>query len=143
MLLTKKIRIFPTHEQETVLWYLAEKCRLIYNFALEERIEEWKQNKKRSKKNKHYISYTEQKNILPYIKTKYPEYRWVYSKVLQMTLRKLDEAYKSFFSKWKKGDITARPPRFKGKKYFTTLCYNQSGFKIEKDKIEFSHKHPL
>ncbi len=142
MLLTHKIRIFPTHDQEIVLRDLAEKCRLIYNFALEERIEDWKQNKKRSKEERLYISYTEQQNNLPHLKKKYPEYKWVYSKVLQMTLRKLDEAYKSFFTKWKKGDTTTRPPKFKGKKYFTTLCYNQSGFKIEKDKIEFSHKHP-
>ena len=142
MLLAQKIRIFPTHEQEKVLWDLAEKCRLIYNFALKERIDAWKQNKNRSEEEKHYINYTEQQNNLPYLKAKYPEYRWVYSKVLQMTLRKLDDAYKSFFTKWKKGDTTARPPKFKGKKYFTTLCYNQSGFKIKKDKIKFSHKHP-
>ncbi|MFX0069990.1 MAG: RNA-guided endonuclease InsQ/TnpB family protein [Candidatus Hermodarchaeota archaeon] len=124
MLLAQKIRIFPTSEQEIVLWDLAEKCRLLYNFALEERIEEWKQNKNRNEEEKHYISYTEQQNNLPYIKTKYPEYKWVYSKVLQMTLRKLDEAYKSFFTKWKNGDTTAHPPKFKGKKYFTTLWYN-------------------
>jgi len=142
MLLAQKFHIFPTHEQETVLWDLAEKCRLIYNFALEERKENWKQNKKKSEEEKHYIGYTEQQNNLPYLKKKYPDYLWVYSKVLQMTLRKLDDAYKSFFTKWRNGDITARPPKFKGKKYFTTLCYNQSGFKIEKDKIKFSHKHP-
>jgi putative transposase len=34
MKLTQKIRIFPTPEQEIVLWKLSEKCRLIYNFAL-------------------------------------------------------------------------------------------------------------
>ncbi|GAH19813.1 unnamed protein product, partial [marine sediment metagenome] len=33
-------------------------------------------------------------------------------------------------------------PKFKGKKYFTTMVYNQSGFKHEKGFIELSHKHP-
>ncbi|WP_342766567.1 helix-turn-helix domain-containing protein [Candidatus Borrarchaeum sp.] len=32
MKLTQQIRIFPTPEQEEVLWKLSEKCRLIYNF---------------------------------------------------------------------------------------------------------------
>ncbi|MGV9204553.1 MAG: RNA-guided endonuclease InsQ/TnpB family protein [Promethearchaeia archaeon] len=76
------------------------------------------------------------------IKREYPEYTWVYSKVLQMTLRKLDASYKSFFALWKNGDKQARPPKYKGKGYFTILCYNQSGFKLENNKISFSHKHP-
>ena len=59
-----------------------------------------------------------------------------------MTLRKLDEDYKSFFAQWKNGDKKARSPRFKNKKYFTTICYNQSGFKISDSSIIFSHKHP-
>ena len=61
-----------------------------------------------------------------------------------MTLRKLDADYKSFFALWIKGDLHARPPRFKGKDYFTTLCYNQSGFRIDyaNQTIRFSHSHP-
>ncbi|MFX0208060.1 MAG: RNA-guided endonuclease TnpB family protein, partial [Candidatus Hodarchaeota archaeon] len=59
-----------------------------------------------------------------------------------MTLRKLDSAYKSFFGLLKNGDHTARPPTFRGKEYFFTLCYNQTGFKIKKKTIRFSHKHP-
>ncbi|MFX0103787.1 MAG: RNA-guided endonuclease InsQ/TnpB family protein, partial [Candidatus Hodarchaeota archaeon] len=87
-------------------------------------------------------TYIKQQNNLPAIKNQYPEYKWVYSKVLQGTLRKLDEAYKSFFALWKKGDKNARPPRYKGKAHFTTMCFNQSGFKIEGNTIIFSHKHP-
>ncbi|MCK4820622.1 transposase, partial [bacterium] len=34
------------------------------------------------------------------------------------------------------------PPRFKGKKYFFTLCYNQSGFKLKENNLLLSHKHP-
>ncbi len=59
-----------------------------------------------------------------------------------MTLQKLDANFKSFFAKCIKGDKSARPPRFKGKHYFFTLCYNQSGFKIDEKSIKFSHKHP-
>ncbi|MHA1659193.1 MAG: hypothetical protein ACTSUT_08745, partial [Promethearchaeota archaeon] len=121
-----------------LMWVLSEKNRLIYNFALDERIENWKENKNKPKKDRKYINYKDQQNQLPNIKEKYPEYKWVYSKVLQMTLKKLDANYKSFFALRKKDDKSARPPRFKGKKYFTTLCYNQSGFKIANSVVTFS-----
>lgn len=132
MQLTQKIRIFPTPEQEEILWKLSEKCRLIYNFALAERRECWEKTGKS-------VTYTEQQNNLPKIKEEHPAYRWVYSKVLQMVLRQLDADYKSFFALRKNGDKNARPPRFKGKKYFTTMTHNQSGFKIEKAKVILSH----
>jgi len=76
-------------------------------------------------------TYTQQQNDLPGIKEKYPEYEWVHSKVLQMTLRQLDDDFSSFIGKRKKGDKTAQPPGYKGKDYFTTMIWNQSGFKIE------------
>ncbi len=142
MQLTQKLRIHPTANQEAVLWALSEKCRLIYNFALAERIDTWEENKEKPEEEREFITYIKQQNDLPAIKKDHPEYKCVYSKVLQGTLRKLDEAYKSFFALWKNGDTAARPPRFKGRAYFTTLCYNQSGFKVEGSTITFSHKHP-
>ncbi|TXT57136.1 MAG: hypothetical protein BAJALOKI1v1_1860009, partial [Promethearchaeota archaeon] len=36
--LTQKIRIYPTEDQLELLWDLSEKCRLIYNFALSDRL---------------------------------------------------------------------------------------------------------
>jgi putative transposase len=142
MHLSLKLRIFPTEDQEKILWDLSEKCRLIYNFALQERIENWKLNKDKPKEEKEYITYTDQQNNLISIKNKYPEYKWVYSKVLQTTLRRLDQDFKSFFALWKKKDTKARRPNFKGKKRFNALCYNQSGFKLIGNNIKFSHKHP-
>ncbi|GAG66502.1 unnamed protein product [marine sediment metagenome] len=135
MNLSQKIRIFPDSEQEEILWILSEKCRLIYNFALTERIDSWKNKGK-------YVSCFKQQNNLPKLKVKYPEHKWVYSKVLQYILRTLGADYRSFFSLFKKGDKNARPPKFKGKKYFTSMVYNQSGFKIDKGFISLSHKHP-
>jgi putative transposase len=136
MQLTQKIKIKPTIAQELVLNALSERCRLIYNFALEERMVAFKNNIKG-------INYNKQQNDLPLLKTQYPEYKWVYSKVLQHTLRILDADYKSFFALNKKGDKNARPPKYKGKKYFVTMVHNQSGFKSGKGFIELSHNHPL
>ena len=134
MYLTQHIRIFPTPAQEEVLWMLSEKCRLIYNFALAERRHAYKHGIKG-------VNYTKQQDDLPTIKEKYPEYKWAYSKVLQLALRTLHTDYKSFFSLRKNGHTEARPPRFKGKNYFITMIYNQSGFNIEHGKISFSHNY--
>lgn len=136
MQLTQQVRIKVSLSQELVLQALSEKCRLIYNFALKERKEAFEQNIKG-------INYVKQQNDLPKIKEKFSEYDWVYSKVLQHTLRILDANFKSFFALNKKGDKDARPPKFKGKKYFTTMVYNQSGFKKGDGWIELSHKHPI
>ncbi|MFX1486781.1 MAG: RNA-guided endonuclease InsQ/TnpB family protein [Promethearchaeota archaeon] len=134
MYLTQNIRIFPAPEQEEVLWILSEKCRLIYNFALAERRHAYKNGIKG-------IDYTKQQNDLPYIKEQHPEYKWVHSKVLQSVLRILDADYASFSALRKNGHTMARHPCFKGKKYFTTMIYNQSGFKIDHGKISFSHNY--
>jgi putative transposase len=140
MLLTNKVRIWPTAER--VLWDLSEKCRLLYNFSLQERKQDWAVQYEKEKKERLYMTYQQQSKSLPDIKRTYPEYRWVYSKVFQQVVKKLDENFRSFLSQLKKGDINARPPRFKGKHFFFTLCYNQSGFKVNNRIFSFSHKHP-
>jgi putative transposase len=134
MQLTRKIRVYPTIEQEKVLWALSEKCRLIYNFALAERKEAYLKGEK--------INYRIQQNGLVLTKKTYPEYSIVYSKVLQMTLNQLDSDYCSFFALRRNGDSTAQPPNFKRRKHFTTMIYNQSGFKVERGCVKLSHNHP-
>src|SRR5271157_2862467 len=131
IILTKKIWIFPSREQEAVLLDLSEKCRLIYNFALAERKWNWEENRDKPEDDRRYITYNKQQNDLPKIKKKYPEYQWNYSKVYQMTLHKLNDAFTSFFALRANGDDAAMPPRFRGKHHFMALCYNQSGFKFD------------
>ena len=133
MQLAKKIRIYPTEEQVNVLWQLSEKCRLVYNFALAQRKDIYR-------KEKRTVRYQEQQNQLPDLKKCKPEFNIVYSKVYQGILKKLDASYHSFFSHIQNGDKKARPPNFKGRNYLMTLPYNQSGFKIEGNIITFSHK---
>lgn len=135
VLLTRKMRINPTKKQDELLWELANTCRLVYNQALAER-------KYLYEAYQYSVSYTDQQNALPQVKKCYPTYVFVYSKVLQMTLKKLDGAFKAYFGLKKKKDRTAQLPTFRGKKHFFTLCYNQSGFKITPQTIQLSHKHP-
>ena len=56
-----------------------------------------------------------------------------------MVLVQLYADIESYKGKIKNGDITARPPGDKGKDYFTTMIWNQSGFKIEDGYIILSH----
>lgn len=134
MQLAKKIRIYPTREQEKVLWDLSAQCRRLYNLGLAERRLAYLKGEK--------INYQIQQNELILTKQVYPEFRMVYSKVLQMTLNQLDSDYRSFFALRRNGDETAMPPHFKSKHGFTTIVYNQSGFKFERGCVKLSHKHP-
>ncbi len=133
MQLTERVKIHPDDDQIGVLWSMSDLCRLVYNFALTERKDAWK-TEHRS------VKYIEQQNQLPELKKKYPQYNKVYSKVLQAALKKLDANYKSFFALRKNGDVNARPPGYKGKNYFFTLTYNQSGFRFKDGMVTFSHK---
>jgi putative transposase len=117
-----------------VLWILSDYCRLVYNLALAERKEIWDSEKIK-------ISYIDQQNRLPEFKEQYPEYNQVYSKVLQMSLNTLDANYHSFLELIKV-DSTARPPGFRGRRYFFTMKYNQSGFKYVNNQIKLSHAVP-
>lgn len=137
MELTLKFRINPTKEQEDVSWILSEKCRLLYNFALGHRNKVYKETGVS-------MTYGQQQDDLPEIKIKYPEYGWVYSKVLQMVLKGLDADFKSFIMLKKNaknggGDKNANTPGYKGIDYFTTMTWNQSGFKIKDGYIILSH----
>lgn len=153
MKITNKIRIFPSEEQEELLWILSEKCRLAYNFALTDRKNDHDFNlfiKDFDISDKHHyletsrITFFDQaKEIARKRNNEYPEYQWVLIRVLEMTLKKLDANYKSFFALWKNGHLDARPPRYLGKDYFVTLNFNRSGFtKNSFKEITFSHKHP-
>ncbi len=134
MRLTQKIRIYPSLQQEKVLWDLSAQCRRLYNLGLAERKEAYLRGEK--------INYQVQQNELVLTKKAYPEFCMVYSKVLQMVLNQLDSDYRSFFALRRNGDVTAVPPHFKSKRNFTTMVYNQSGFKFERGCIKLSSKHP-
>ncbi|MCG3218790.1 MAG: helix-turn-helix domain-containing protein, partial [Candidatus Heimdallarchaeota archaeon] len=103
MKLAYKTPILVSDQQEEVLWDLSEKNRLLYNFALAERKNNYQKEKKKPKDKRELINYQDQQNQLPALKKQFLEYKWVYSKVLQMTLKKLDANFKSFFGLLKNG----------------------------------------
>ena len=131
MQLTRKTRIYPNDEQKEVLWQLSEINRRLYNYALTERQYSHANEIKG-------INYIKQQNDLPALKVENPILKMCNSKVLQLTLKTLDANYKSFFTLTKQ-DPNARPPRHKGKDYFTTMKFNQSGYKVTNTCVTLNH----
>ncbi len=134
MILSQKIRIFPTIKQEEVLNILSERCRLLHNFSLSDRRNNWDENKALPKEERNLLTYNKQSAELKNVKKNYTEYKWVYSKVLQQILKKLDDEYKTFIELVKKGDTNARPPKFRGKKYFTPSATTSRDSRFLKEK---------
>ena len=133
MHLTARVKIYPTEDQLKVLWELSDRCCSLYNLALAERKDAWKNERK-------IIKYIDQQNKLPDFKERNPEYKAVYSKTLQGILKKLDANYKSFFGLRKNGYYDTRPPDYKSRKVFQTIPYNQSGFYQARNYMCFTHK---
>jgi putative transposase len=118
-MITYKFRLYPNKNQEQKLLETLEKCRFVYNKLLEGL-------NKQDNPNRLEL----QKSILK-LKEKHSELKEVYSKVLQY------ESYRLFsnlraLAKLKKNGKKVGKLRFKGKGWFKTMCYNQSGFKIIK-----------
>jgi putative transposase len=130
MQITYKIRLYPNAEQEQKLLWTLDKCRLVYNWVLEGLNNQAQPNK------------LELQSMLLKLKEKYPELKDLYSKVLQMIVHQLFSNLGALAKLKKKGKKVGRL-RFKGKGWFKTFIYNQSGFKIIKtykriDKLHLS-----
>ena len=115
-----KFQLKPNKEQIEKLNRTFDLCRFTYNQLLEEL--------NRNKDRKHIQHY-----IID-LKEKYPELKNVYSKTLQYECYRLFSNIKGLSQSKKKGRRVGRL-RFKGERWFKTIVYNQSGFKlIERDK---------
>lgn len=110
--LVYRFAIEPTPEQEQQLFYLFFLCRKLYNYAIAERVQHYKETGQG-------LSYYDQQKRLPAFKAENPEYRHVPSQSLQDVLRRLDQAFVNFFEK------RAGFPRFKDKLRFRSITIPQ------------------
>lgn len=98
-------------------------CRTVYNSALNQRINAFKESGKT-------ISVYDQYKQLPNIKKNFPEIKIVNSQTLQDVLERLDKAYKNFFRRVKKGEKPGFP-RFKNSNSYNSFTLKQTGYKLE------------
>src|SRR2546423_4501778 len=100
-------RLYPTEVQAQQLTWILDRCREVYNAALEERRDAYRMVGKN-------LSYNEQQNELPGMKDACPEFKRVGSQVLQDVLRRVDRAFEAFFRRCRAGQKPGYP-RFKGR----------------------------
>ena len=117
MLTAYRFRLYPNKEQEQKLLFTLDKCRFVYNKLLEGL-------NKQEKINRNEL----QHSILK-IKEENKEINNIYSKVLQYENYRLFSNLRSLSRLKKKGKKIGKL-RFKGKDWFKTFTYNQSGFKL-------------
>jgi len=120
-----KYRIYPTKKQEQILLQTLTTCRFLYNNALNQRIDTYKNTQKST-------TYCDQTKELTKNKNSYQ--KQVHSQVLQETLKRLDKSFSNFFRRIKQQKtgkhIKAGFPRFKPEQRYNSFCYTQSGFKL-------------
>ncbi|PIO00556.1 transposase [archaeon CG10_big_fil_rev_8_21_14_0_10_43_11] len=124
-MLATKYRMYPNKEQTKKLEFALDTCRQAYNMMLGEL------------NNQIIIDRNMIQAMLPDLKICEPRFREVYSKTLQY------ECYKLFSNlsalKVLKGNHKkVGRLRFKGKGWFKTINYNQSGFSLENNKLHLS-----
>jgi len=99
-------------------------CHNLYNQALEQRINAYKEKKES-------ISAFKQMSQLPELRKSSTELKAVGSQVLQDVIQRLDKAYKSFFQRVKQGNGKVGFPRFKSKSRYDSFTLKQTGWNLE------------
>lgn len=143
-----KFRLYPNKQQEEKLFWVLERCRELYNAALQERRDAYEMHVKRhpgyyDEETRKQLTrelttgYHNQQNDLPAIKELRPEYSDIYSQVLQDALLRLKRAFDGFFKRVKNGE---RPgyPRFQGRNRYSSFTYPQSGFELSENYLTLS-----
>lgn len=78
---------------------------------------------------KHLNHFVLRKHIAK-LRNKNPEWQKLGSQVVQMIVRRIDLAYKSFFNKY-----TKRPPTFKKSRKYKSFTFTQCGYKLDGNSI--------
>ena len=118
-------KLYPSPVQAAALERVCDLHRALYNAALEERIEAYR-------KAGRSIGFADQCKSVTAIRLDDPAYRVLNAQSLQVTLKRLDRAFQSFFRRVKAGQAPGFP-RFKGRDRFPGF-----GFKSHGDGFRFT-----
>jgi putative transposase len=118
-------RLYPTAKQAEQLTWILDKCRELYNAALQERRDAYHMARKT-------ISYYEQKRELPGVKEVRPEYCQIGSQVLQDVIQRVEWAFAAFFRRVRAGEKPGYP-RFRGRERYDSFTYSQAGWTLDGD----------
>lgn len=121
-----KIRIYPTKEQEELLWKHIGCCRFIWNYMLD-------LQKKRYENGEKYLSAFDMMKLLTLLKND-GEHGWLYdvsNTSLQVVCHDLDKAYKRLFDK------ISRVPKIKSRKK------SKPSYPVRCERFYFKDSHVL
>ena len=120
-----KYRLSPTRKQERALQETLDRCRELYNAALQERRDAYRMC--------HVsLNYYDQAAQLSAIKECREEYKDIHSQVLQDVLRRVEKGMKAFYRRVKNGE-TPGYPRFQGRNRYDSFTYPQGGYSLTHD----------
>lgn len=123
-----KFRIYVKKQQEARLNHTLEVCRHLWNDALADRNNTWKEEGITR-------AYNQQAALLRTEKGQ-NRYPGVHSQVLQDVLKRLNRAFVNFFGRVREGSEKKGYPRFKSR--YKSITYPQSGFKLEGSRLTLS-----
>lgn len=112
-------RLYPSARQNAMMWIIFETHRELYNAALQERKEAWQRQR-------HTINFTDQCKSWTIIRGEHEEFRAINAQSGQVTLKRLDLAYRAFYRRVK-ADKKPGHPRFKSKRRFSGWGYKTHG----------------
>ena len=121
MICTYKYRLYPNKKQVQAIDNMINRHRWLYNEALAQRNDIYKQEKKS-------VKYTDQSKWLTQHRKENETYQKLNFSSCQRTLKRLDKSFQAFFRRVKSGE-TPGYPRFKGYNRFDSTVFtlvNQS-----------------
>jgi putative transposase len=126
-----KFRMYPNKAQTAILEETLEICRRLWNTALADRKNTYKETGVGR-------TYNQQAAILTIEKKENPELKTVFSQVLQNVLKRVDIGTAAFFKRLREGAKKPGFPRFKREGQYKSFTYPGSGFEIEDDHLILS-----
>lgn len=119
---TYKFRLYPNKKQQERLETVLDICRWLYNSALQERRDNYKQWQRYQVGPKPQISYYTQSKELTEMKDDLPELKLVYDKILRDVLIRLDKTFEAFFRRLKNKEKPGYP-RYKSQSRYDSFTY--------------------
>src|SRR5688572_12957484 len=130
MLVAYRYRLLPTKRQHRALEMILESQRELYNAALEERIGAYR-NARVTR------TYVDQTKALTEWRQSDPDGRALPANLQRCTLKRLDDAYKGFFRRVKRGEKPGFP-RFRGKGWFDSFGFREFlGISLKGNRLRF------
>lgn len=115
-----KFRLYPTNDQELLLEQTLDRCRWVYNYFLGKEMNLYDMQ----------FALTELKEQEPFLRN-------YHSRTLQMVVHKIDASNKAPRALRKNGHKVGKPHYLRNEEY-NSFTYNQSGFKIEGNRLKLS-----